>query len=266
MSWVDGRTVVITGGTSGIGKAAAFAVVAAGGRVVLAGRTERRVAESVAQVRESGGEALGVPTDVGDPDAVDRLMAAAVEEFGSLDGLVTAAGIGRIGSALTQPLADIEQTVRTDLLGTIYCVRSAAERMGPGSQIVTVSSATDAGHMATLATSGSSDPGGAPSATMAVYAAVKTAVAMLSNSVRPELASRGIRLSCLLPGGVATHFQDSWGPSELQAVGMDSGEDGGVDYQPLDLSTVMRARDVAPSVLYAFDLPPQSKGANLEIV
>lgn len=266
MSWVEGKTVVITGGTSGIGKAAAFAIVAAGGRVVLAGRTQSRVDEAVGQVREAGGDALGVATDVGDSPAVESLMAAAVDHFGAIDGLVTAAGIGRIGSVLTQPLEDVEQTVRTDLLGTIYCVRAAAERMKPGSQIVTVSSATDAGHMATLATSGSADPGGAPSATMAVYAAVKTAVAMLSNSLRPELAGRGIRLSCLLPGGVATHFQDSWGAAELQAVGMESGVDGGTEYQPLDLTTVMRAREIAPSILYAFDLPPGSKGANLEVV
>lgn len=251
MSWAAGKTVVITGGTSGIGKAVAFAVSSVGGRVVVAGRTPERVEQTTRQLEEAGGQVLGVPTDVGDPAAVQRLVGAAVDRFGSLDGLVTAAGLGQVGPLLTQPLADLEETVRTDLLGTIHCVRAAAPLMARGSQIVTVASAM----------------AGSPSATMPVYAAVKTAVAVLSDSIRSELADRGIRLTCLLPGAVATHFQDGWGQDELTSFGMSgtaaglAPEEGGPD-----LSRVMRARDIAPSVLFAFDLPDRSGGATLQVV
>jgi NAD(P)-dependent dehydrogenase (short-subunit alcohol dehydrogenase family) len=251
MSWVEGKSVVITGGSSGIGKGVAFAVAAAGGRVAVAGRTPSRVDQTVQQIRESGGEAIGVPTDVGDPGAVERLMDETVSAFGSLDGLVTAAGLGKVGPLLRQSLADIEETVRTDLLGTIYCLTAAASRMGPGSQVITVASSM----------------AGSPSATMPVYAAVKTGVVVLSDSIRGELAAKGIRLSCLLPGGVATHFQDGWGSEELGHFGMGGSEAGKPKEEGgPDLSKVMRARDIAPMVLFAFDLPERSKGATLEVV
>jgi len=246
MSWVKGRTVVITGGSSGIGKAIAFAVAADGGRVVLASRTQARLDEGVEQIRRAGGEAIGHATDVGDADAVEALMERAVAEFGAIDGLVTAAGLGKFGPLLEQDRAAVEETVATDLLGTIWALQAAGRRMGPGSQIVTVASS-----MAGMASS-----------TMALYAAVKSAVVVLSDGVRTELAERGIRLSCLLPGGVATHFQDGWGPEVTSEFGVTAGDGSG----ELDLSHVMRARDIAPAVLFAFDLPERSRGANLSVV
>jgi NAD(P)-dependent dehydrogenase (short-subunit alcohol dehydrogenase family) len=260
VSWVDGKTIVITGGSSGIGKGLAFSLAAAGSRVVIAGRTPSKIDETLAQIRDAGGAALGVPTDVGDADAVDALMDAAVREFGSVDGLVTAAGLGAVQPMLDQPIADIEEMVRTDLLGTIYAIRSAASRMGRGSQIVTIASSVV----------------GAPLPSMPVYGAVKTAVANLSDSIREELAQRGIRLSCLLPGAVATHFQDSWGPRELEMFGMASGNPtphwAVDDDEPptagggADLRRVMRSRDIAPAVLFAFELPERSNGTTLQVL
>lgn len=251
MSWIADKTVVITGGTSGIGKGAAFALAEAGAKVVLAGRTPSRVEQAVAQLTEAGRPAIGVPTDVGDPGAVERLMDAAMNEFGAVDGLITAAGLGKVGPLLTQPLADVDETVRTDLLGTIYCINAAAQRMQPGSQIITVASSM----------------AGSPSATMPVYAAVKSAVVVLSDSIRGELAARGIRLTCLLPGGVATHFQDGWGKEELGSFGM-SGSSAGASKEAggPDLTHVMRARDIAPSFVFALELPERSRGGTLQIV
>lgn len=251
MAWVEGKAVVVTGGSSGIGKAVAFAVAAAGGRVAIAGRTPSRVEQAVEQVVQAGGEAIGVPTDVGDPTSVERLMEATVGAFGGIDGLVTAAGLGRVSPLLSQPLADVEETVRTDFLGTVNCVVSAARIMRPGAQVITVGSLM----------------AGSSSGSMPVYAAVKTAVVNLSESIRGELASVGIRLSCVLPGSVATHFQDGWGAAEMQAFGM-SGSAAGVPTEEggPDLSKVMRARDIAPSVLSLFDLPERSRGATISIL
>jgi len=246
MSWVKGRTIVITGGSSGIGKAIAFAVAGEGGRVVLASRTQARLDDGVEQIRRAGGEAIAQATDVGDADAVEALMERAVAEFGTIDGLVTAAGLGRFGPLLEQDRAAVEETVATDLLGTIWAVQSAGRRMAPGSQIITVASSM----------------AGNPSSTMALYASVKSAVVVLSDGIRAELAQRGIRLSCLLPGGVATHFQDGWGAEETSEFGVKAMDDSGA----LDLSHVMRARDIAPAVLFAFDLPERSRGANLSVV
>jgi 3-oxoacyl-[acyl-carrier protein] reductase len=262
VSWVEGKTIVVTGGSSGIGKGVAFTLAAAGARVVVAGRTASKVDETVTQIRGAGGEGLGVPTDVGDVAAVEALMDAARDTFGTLDGLVTAAGFGTVMPMLEQPLDEIVEMVQTDLLGTIFAIRSAATRMGRGSQVVTVASSVAGGAL--------------PS--MPVYGAVKSAVVILSESIRDELAARGIRVSCLLPGAVATHFQDRWGQEELEAFGMagggtppvhwaidDSVEVAGAADGP-DLRRVMRSRDIAPSVLYAFELPERSKGTTLQVL
>lgn len=84
-----GRTTyVVTGGGSGIGGAIALALGAADAQVVVAGRTPHKPAESIALVEKAGGHALAVPTDVRDPAVVDALVAAAVDRFGRLDGLV----------------------------------------------------------------------------------------------------------------------------------------------------------------------------------
>jgi 3-oxoacyl-[acyl-carrier protein] reductase len=263
MSWVEGKTIVVTGGSSGIGKGVAFALAERGARVVLAGRTSGRLDAGVEQIRSGGGAAIGVSTDVGDLAAVERCMVQAEEAFGGVDGLVTAAGLGVVQGILEQSDDDVDETVRTDLLGTIYAIRAAARRMPPGSQIVTVASSV----------------AGGPSPAMPLYTAVKSAVVVLSNSIRDELARLGIRLSCLLPGAVATNFQARWGERELAAFGFGAEGQGPAhwsahellpqDPPPADspdLRRVMRARDIAPAVIFAFDLPPRSRGATLEIL
>jgi NAD(P)-dependent dehydrogenase (short-subunit alcohol dehydrogenase family) len=263
MSWVEGKTIVVTGGSSGIGKAVAFALAERGGRVVLAGRTPGRLHAGVEQIRRAGGTAIGVPTDVGDLAAVEGLMREAEDTFGGVDGLVTAAGLGVVQGILEQSDDEVDETVRTDLLGTVHAIRAAARRMPPGSQIVTVASSV----------------AGGTSSVMPLYTAVKTAVVVLSNSIRDELAQLGIRLSCLLPGAVATNFQAGWGERELGAFGFAGPGPGAPhwtahellpqDPPPADgpdLRRIMRARDIAPAVIFAFDLPPRSRGATLEIL
>ncbi len=263
MSWVEGKTIVVTGGTSGIGKGVAFALAERKGKVVLAGRTVGRLETGISQIRDAGGEAIGVPTDVRDPAAVEGLMAKAEQAFGHVDGLVTAAGVGRVHGILEQSDAEIDDEVRTDLLGTIYAIRAAARRMPPGSQMVTIASSV----------AGTLSPG------MPLYGAVKTAVVALSNSIRDELAGLGIRLTCLLPGAVATNFQADWGEREMALFGMGGhGEptphwtahpDLPQDEPPAtgaDLRRVMRARDIAPAVVFALELPARSRGGTLEVL
>lgn len=244
MSWVEGKTVVITGGSSGIGKGVAFALAAQGAQVVLAGRNPDRLERTVEHIRERGFAALGVPTDVGSQAQVDQLMDRALERFGSIDGLVTAAGMGTVGPLLAEQPTVIDETVRTDLMGTIYSVRAAAVHMEPGSQIVTVASLM----------------AGQPSTGMPLYAAVKSAILVLSDSIREELSARGIRLTCLSPGPVVSHFQDGWGEEEFRALAV-VGKDG----TSPDLEQIMRARDIAPAVLFALELPERSRGATLAI-
>ena len=115
-----GTTVVITGASSGIGRATALTFARRGARLVLAARRAAVLAEVVAECEELGAEALAVPTDVTDAEAVQRLAEAAVAFGGRLDVWVNNAGGGAIGPFNSIPLATHEQVLRLNLFGYLY--------------------------------------------------------------------------------------------------------------------------------------------------
>lgn len=111
------RVVVITGASSGIGRATAEAFTPAGGRLVLAARGEPALDEVAARCRQAGAEVLVVPTDVTQAGALERLSAAAIERFGRIDVWINNAGVGAVGAFESTPMAAHEQVVATDLIG-----------------------------------------------------------------------------------------------------------------------------------------------------
>ena len=126
----SGKVAIVTGAGSGIGKACAIALAGEGYAVGLAGRRPEPLAEAVAEIEGGGGRAVGVPTDVGDPAAVDALFAKTVESFGRLDLLFNNAGSG------TPPVPMDELTpeqwlavVDANLNGAFWCTRAAFKQM-----------------------------------------------------------------------------------------------------------------------------------------
>src|SRR6185369_8271348 len=115
-----GKVVVITGASSGFGKGAALRFAEEGASVVLAARRGDLLEALVRECESRGGRALAVPTDVGEPEEVERLARAAVEKFGRIDVWVNDAGVGALGPFERVPLELHEQVVKTDLLGTLY--------------------------------------------------------------------------------------------------------------------------------------------------
>jgi len=224
-----GRSIVVTGASSGIGAALVRALVGEGARVTMAAR---RVERLEALARDVGGETAVVRTDMRVEADVVRLVATARERFGGVDALVNNAGLGRrapVSSAATELWREM---LETNVLGLLVATREAIqdmERRGVAGHVVHVSSM--AGHRV-------------PGPDSAVYAGTKFAVRAITEGLRQELRARKspIRVSCVSPGYVATEFAEVFaGP-------------GGAPQTP-GIKT-LDADDVARAVVWALAQPP----------
>jgi dehydrogenase/reductase SDR family protein 7B len=194
MSFLGGKVVLITGGSSGIGKAAALRVAKLGARVALAARTLDPLEEVATEVRALGGEVLTIPTDIGDAAQCHDMVTATVERFGQLDALINSAGVSLRGPfELTTP-ETAERVLRVNVLGTIYATQAAIPhvRKTRGSLI---------------ALSSLAGRRGAPS--YAIYGASKVAVCGLYEALRVELADDRIHVGIVCPGFVDTPLRQN---------------------------------------------------------
>jgi NAD(P)-dependent dehydrogenase (short-subunit alcohol dehydrogenase family) len=129
VSILEGRVVVVTGASSGIGEACALAFAAKGAKVVLAARRAERLSALVERLEGIGGEALAVVTDVTDEAAVDSLFAQAVERFGTVDVLINNAGIADSTPIDEMALATWHKVIETNLTSAFLCSRAAFRAM-----------------------------------------------------------------------------------------------------------------------------------------
>jgi len=186
------RVAVITGASSGIGRAAALALAREGVQVVLGARRADRLQETVEAVQRAGGTACALQTDVTQPEDVQRLVDQAVAAFGRLDILVNNAGLGYFGRLESMPMEEIRHLFEVNVMGTIYGIKAAAPimRLQRSGHIINISSV-----LGKRATPGS-----------AVYSATKFAQVALSESLRLELADAGIDVSVICPVSTTTEF------------------------------------------------------------
>lgn len=188
-----GKVALVTGGSSGIGRATALAFAREGAKVVIASRGEERGRAVLEEMRESGAEAEFVRTDVGKVDEVERLLAAVLERFGRLDIAVNNAGSIEEGSfretADFEP-AEFDAHMGANLRSVWACMKYEIPPMlaQGGGAIVNVSSVNGLG--------------GVPM--NALYAAAKAGVVALTKSAAQEYAARGIRINALVAGGYRT--------------------------------------------------------------
>jgi NAD(P)-dependent dehydrogenase (short-subunit alcohol dehydrogenase family) len=199
--WLAGRLAVVTGASRGIGAATAEALAAAGARVVVAARDRAALDGVAGRIRDAGGEATPVATDVGRASDVERLFAE-VQAIGPLSALVCAAAV-LTPARLTQTTADIwDETLRVNLTGTFLCCREAMTAMRAGGEGRIVNIASLSGVYAT-----EKFPG------LAAYNVSKYGVVGLTEAIAVEGKELGISAICVSPGAVDTEMLRRANPS-----------------------------------------------------
>lgn len=197
------RSVVITGGGSGIGRATSVLLARRGAQVVVADVDEAAARTTVDTITAGGGEAVAIRCDVSDPTDVQAMVDLAVSTYGSLDMAVNNAGIAHAPSDLHElAVEDFDRVIAVDLRGTFLCLRAeiAAMLTTGGGPIVNM--ASNAGTK--------NAPG------MAGYTAAKHGVVGLTKNVALQYARRDIRVNAVCPGTVLTEGLAAYG-ADMQA-------------------------------------------------
>jgi NADP-dependent 3-hydroxy acid dehydrogenase YdfG len=230
---LEGKTAIITGAGRGIGRAIARAFAAEGATVVLAARSRADLATVAAEVREAGGQALAIPTDVTQDAAVDTLVEQATAQGQRIDILVTSAGLASFGPVADTKPADWDAMLSLNLRAAIMCCRAVLPTMirQRSGTILNLSSIASRRAL----------PGSA------VYTASKAGLEAFSRVLAEELRPHGIRVGVLVPGAVDTPIWDAMGATP-----------------PRD--KMLRPEDVARAAVLMVTLPPHASLEELTLM
>jgi len=223
------RRVLVTGATSGIGRATAEAAVAAGAQVALVARSADDVA---ALASELGPAAHAAPGDVTDPDRVGASVATAVEAMGGIDAVICSAGAVRPGGILDTGPEDWKATFDVNVLGVLHTVGAALPHLRASTTADVVAISSMSGRRRA-------------SVAMGIYSASKFAVHVLCDSLREELSPEGVRVTIVSPGYVRTAIFDGVADDELRS-----------EYQRRLATVGLDPAAVADQVVHALSQPP----------
>jgi NADP-dependent 3-hydroxy acid dehydrogenase YdfG len=192
---IEGKVVVITGASSGLGEATARLLSAEGASVVLGARREDRIRSLAAELTAKGGKAIAMTTDVTRRDEVKRLADAAMQAYGRIDVMINNAGLMPQSPLERLKIDEWDRMIDVNIKGVLYGIAAVLPHMQQqkSGHIINVSSV--AGHKV------------GPGST--VYAATKHAVRALSEGLRQEVKPYNIRTTVISPGAVATELPDS---------------------------------------------------------
>jgi NADP-dependent 3-hydroxy acid dehydrogenase YdfG len=246
------KTAIVTGASSGIGRAIAERMGSAGSHVILSGRTAAAMEESAARITDAGGRATIVVGDVREPGAVDELVATTMDADGHLDILVNNAGISFLGGVLDGEV---------DQWQAMFDVNVIALLSGTKAAVAAMRSVGNRGHIVNVSSVAALRPDSG------VYGATKHAVNVICNSLREELVDDPIQVVSIMPGLVATNLGRNLDPAVLAGIVAMSGIEADIvkgerlpdevlEAAQAALSDIMIAPDdVADAVLYAVTQP-----------
>ena len=219
-----GRRALVTGGTTGIGRAIAVLLASEGAKVFICGRDPRHLGDALERIREVGnGE--GIAIDLAERESAARLYDAATAYLGGLDIAVMNAAVpaDALGEASEQ---DLEYQIATDFTAYLRTTKAAVSRMGAGSDVVLIGSMSAVSRMA-----GSS-----------IYIAAKSGIQGFAESLRKELGEKDIKVGLIEPGFTGADFQYPEFPPEKQRELIHQGK-------------MLRAEDIAAAVHFMLTQP-----------
>ena len=225
---LDGRVALVTGGSRGIGRAAALGLAQAGADVAVAARKPEDLELVAAEIRTLGRRALAVPAHLGRRDDIDRLFQTVTDAFGRLDVLVNNAGANPFFGPLLEIDEDAWDRIMTlNVKGYLLAAQRAARAMAPLGRGTIINVASTAGLRA--------------SAGLGAYSVSKAAVIMLTRVLGRELAPLGVRVNAIAPAIIETRFSEAlWKNPEILSAYLES----------TPLGRVGQPEEVAGAVVY----------------
>ena len=225
------KVAIVTGASSGIGRATAQSLAKKGVRVVLGARRRDRLDELVSEIQSVGGQALSFVTDVAQRQSCEDLIRYTIEQWGRIDILVNNAGLMPLSFIKNLHVDEWDRMIDVNIKGVLYCTAAALPHMltAKSGHIVNVSSV--AGRIVFPAGS--------------VYCATKHAVTAFSEGLRQELSTRkNIRVTCIEPGVVATELTSTITDESLQEY-----------VEGAKKMAALQSQDIADAILYAVFSP-----------
>ncbi|MCZ6720532.1 MAG: SDR family NAD(P)-dependent oxidoreductase [Proteobacteria bacterium] len=228
----QGKTVIVTGATSGIGAATASAFAGEGARLMLTGRNAERAELTRKKAEAAGVGAATLIGDIRDPDFCERLVVATTERFGRLDILVNNAGVIHCETVDETTDDQWRETMAVNLDAVFFMSRAVLRRMKPQGEGIIINVASDAGVV------------GVPK--MAAYCASKGAVVLLTKAMALDHARDGIRINAVCPNVIDTPMLDDvFRQNDMEA---EAGRRVFASENPLDM--VAAPKDVADAIIY----------------
>jgi len=200
---IEGKVVVITGASSGLGEAAARHLAEQAATVVLGARRADRINELAVQINAAGGKALALQTDVTDPAQVQALVDAAVAQFGRIDVMLNNAGLMPHSPLDRREIDDWNREIDVNIKGVLYGIAAALPYMERQKSGHIINTSSVAGHKVGV--------------NNAVYSATKHAVRVISEGLRQEVKPYGLRTTVISPGAVATELVESITEPDVKA-------------------------------------------------